>query len=309
MKNLIFSFILIPFFQVCSLQAQPPSGVTDSLPKGIKIPNFLERITLRESFLSKNAKTEPAIFTWTNPENDKASWLTKAAIGYSIADNWGTNLILYPYIEFHKNTLIEEEQENFQSGFSAEWQRSLVNRKWSPVLIGALKYNRDVIKNITSFQGSIYFTPLFKGIRDDQMGMFWVPNELTEFGKAFLFTYSPYLGLENENRFRVESAGDEGNIYRAFFRINSSIWFPLTESYFQEKFEVTFDWQYRYNFSENVESLTAEEHNYLTVGINFKIFESDLGSAMVGYNYIYGENPAKNFEEQTYQALTLKVKI
>ncbi|WP_158858475.1 hypothetical protein [Lunatibacter salilacus] len=273
--------------------------------------SFLDRFTLRQSFQSTNAKAEPAIFTFTKPKEKEASWLLNAAIGVNLLESSNTVLTLNPYFEYHKNTLIDRVQDNWQVGVSSEWQsRKLPQKEWSPIFITAVKYNEDKIKNNTSFQGNFYFTPLFKGKAMNPL-YFWIPNNRSNFGRAFQFSYTPYIGLENENRINTEIDASSGGIYRAVFRITSEVsLFPQNELW-RGKFEFYLDWQYRNNFRETVADLTAAYHKYFTSSFNYTFFSEDDGnkSAKIGLDYTNGENPTRNFEQQSFYAISLKVKL
>ena len=81
----------------------------------------------------------------------------------------------------------------------------------------------------------------------------------------------------------------------------------------QNRFEFKFnvDWQYRYNFYENVKDLTKSEHKYLTTSFNYIFFSTvdDKKSAKIGFDYTNWENPSKNFEQQSFYALNLMIKL
>ena len=81
--------------------------------------NIFEQITLRKSFQSKNDKAESAIVTFSKPKDKAESWLLNAAIGINILPNTAEVLTLSPYIEYHRNSLIDKEQ-NFATTFSTE---------------------------------------------------------------------------------------------------------------------------------------------------------------------------------------------
>jgi hypothetical protein len=272
---------------------------------------FIDRFTVRQSFQSKNDKAESAILTFTKPKEKDESWLLNAAIGFNLLKNSNSVLSVDPYFEYHKNTLIDKKQDNWQAGVSSEWQSSdLSKRNWSPIFITSIKFNEDKIKKNTSFQGSIYLTPLFKGKAKDPK-YFWIPNNTSDFGKVFQFSYSPYLGFENENRLKTEKDSSSGNIYRAYFRVTSTIsLFPKNDK-LKGKIEFCIDWQYRFNFYENVKDLTKSEHKYLTTSFNYTFFrtDDDKKSAKIGFDYTNGENPAKNFEQQSFYAISLKIKL
>ncbi len=273
--------------------------------------SFWDNFTLRKSFTSANSKAKAAVITYTNPKDKKESWLLNAALGLNILTPKKEIIALSPYIEYHRNTLVDEEQNNWQTGLALEWQtRDLVLKKWSPILIGSTKYNQDIKNEVNSLQGNLYATAIFKGYNLDYKH-FYIPNNIVNFGKLFQFVYTPYVGLENENRLKTETISEEGNIYRAYLRVTSSIvLFPISEKWC-DKIELVTDWQYRYNFSENVDELTTEDHNYFSAGMNYIFFTTENGSksAKIGVDYVHGENPSKNFEDQSYYAITLKVKF
>ncbi|NAS12284.1 hypothetical protein [Poritiphilus flavus] len=273
--------------------------------------SFFNRITLRKSFQSKNDKAEPAVVTYSNAENKEESWILNAAVGVSILNNIEEGLTLSPYLEYHRNTLVDKEQDNFQTGLATEWQlRDMSRKKWTPILIASLKYNEDNTKDISSFQGNYYFTPLFKG-KAKNPEFFYIPNNISDFGKLFQFVYSPYLGLENENRFSTEMITDEGDIYRTYFRITANFsLFPGLKK-LEKKFEFSIDWQYRYNIEENVEGLDKSDHNYFSASFNYILFTAQEGkrSAKVGVDYVNGDDPSRNFEEQSFFAVSLKINL
>lgn len=272
---------------------------------------LIDKFTLRQSFQSKNDKAEPAAFTFTKPKDKDESWLLNAAIGFNILESSNSVLTLAPYFEYHKNTLIDKVQDNWQAGISSEWQsRDISHKKWSPIFITAIKYNEDQINKNTSFQGNIYFTPLFKGKGKDPK-YFWIPNNTSDFGNVFQFSYSPYVGFENENRIKTKKESSSGNIYRALFRVTSTISLLPKNEKLKGRFEFNFDWQYRNNFSKNVSDLTTKEHKYLTTSFNYTFLSIDEGkkSAKIGLDYTNGENPTKNFEQQSFYAVSLKVKL
>lgn len=119
---------------------------------------FFNGFSLRKSFQSQSASADPAVITFLNPEGKSSSWLLNAAVGYNILENSSSVLELSPYIEYNRNTLIEKEQNNWQLGLSTEWQPlDLLEKGWTPVLIGVVKFYDDQVKGNTSFQGNLGF--------------------------------------------------------------------------------------------------------------------------------------------------------
>ena len=272
---------------------------------------FIDRFSLRKSYESKSDRAQPAVFTFVKPGSKESSWLLNAAVGYNLLAHSKAVLVLDPYFEYHKNTLVSKPQDNWQSGLSTEWQSSdLSEKKWSPIFIAAVKYNNDKINDNKSFQGNIYFTPLFKG-KAKKAAYFYIPNNITDFGKVFQFSYSPYIGFENEHRLHTLKDSAKGHIYRAYFRLTAEVsLFPKNEQ-LKDKFALNIDWQYRNNFSENVDELIKKEHTYFTAGVNYIFFRDEEGkkSASLGLDYTKGENPTVSFEQQSYYAVSLKLKL
>lgn len=268
-------------------------------------------ISLRESFNSKSDKAKPASITYTNPEDGDESWLINIALGYDLTPESEEIIIVNPYIEYHRNSLVEKEQYNWEAGVFAEWQtQDIFVKKWSPVLIGAVRYNDDRIGNVQSLMSNLYFTPLFRG-KGMKAEYFWLPNTTVKLGKAFRFVYTPYLGVETENRIQTDNSTASGSIYRGYFSISSSVVFFPEHEVLKDRLEIDLDWQYRYILSENIDALTQNDYRYLNLSFNYILYRASDGKKIVklGFDYTTGENPARNFQEQTFYALSLKVRL
>lgn len=272
---------------------------------------WYKRISLRQSFDSKTDKARPASITYTNPDDGDESWLINIAVGLDLTPDSEEIIIINPYMEFHRNSLVDKEQYNWQAGVFAEWQtQDIFEKKWSPVLIGAVRFNDDRIGNVSSLQTNVYFTPLFRG-KGLKAEYFWLPNTAVNLGKAFRFIYTPYLGLETENRLQTDLNDASGSIYRGYFSISSSmIFFPESEV-LKDRFEIDLDWQYRYILGENVVIITQNDYNYFNIAFNYILYRASDGKKIVklGFDYTTGENPARNFQDQTFYALSLKVRL
>ena len=273
--------------------------------------SVFDRIALRRYYQCQNSQAAPAVITYYNPKNNDASWMLSAALGINVLPDTDVVISLSPYLEYHRNTLIDREQDNFQAGLALEWQmRDMFEKKWSPILISSVKYNQDNENRVTSFMGNYYVTFLFKG-KAMNPKYFWLPNTRVNFGKAFQFVYTPYIGLENENRSAVDITADEGSIYRAYFRVTSNIrLFPKHET-LADRIEFNIDWQYRYNLSETVDNLITSDHQYFSASFDYLFYTSEDGRKVVkiGFDYTNGDDPSKNFEDQSFYALSLKVRL
>ncbi|MDF2432487.1 MAG: hypothetical protein JWP44_2118 [Mucilaginibacter sp.] len=269
--------------------------------------------SLRKSFGSKNDKADPASFTFNKPKDADASWAADAAFGYNLLRKAPQIITLDPYIEFHKNTLIKKKQDSREVGLSLQWQTTTFRMGspiWSPVFIVAEKYNEDRAKGNNSMRGNVYFTADFKG---QHFGFFSfiVPNQIVTAGDAFDFQYTPYVGVEHENRTKAESDSASGHIYRYLLRINPQISLFPTNNSMAGRIVLGVDYQYRRDFSKSVKEMAYNGHEYFTAGIKYVFIKSTdkRKFAAVGLDFVNGEDPTTNFKQQSYYAISLKVKM
>jgi hypothetical protein len=260
--------------------------------------NIFSRITLRKSFQTKNDKAEPAAIAYTNPKDAEASYLINAALGFNLIPN-SANIFVYPFIEYHRNTLVEKEQFNYLGGISFEWTLfDLAKRDWSPVLISSAAYNNNRLKKIESLKSSIYLTLVVKNWSSHT---FWK----TIFVEAF-----PYIGVENENRRKTVAIDDKGNIYRTFFRFKLTCNPFMAINSIRERIEINLDYQYRHDFITPFKQL-SRTHEYFLLDASYIAFQSadKKRRAEIGFEYVNGEDPSIGFEKQSYTAVVLKVKL
>lgn len=272
---------------------------------------FIERFTVRKSFQSKADLAAPAHITFSQPKEKSASWMVDAALGYSLLNHHNTLMSVMPFVEYHRNTLIDKAQNHWQVGISSEWQiNNLSQKSWSPVFVYALRYSSNQIQQHRAFQGNVYVTPIFKK-KDMNPKYFWIPNHVVGLGNRFRFVYTPYLGFESENRINTESYFSYGNIYRAYARISSDLSFFPTNNSLKGKFDLNLDWQYRYNIHESAQDISVQAHQYFTTSFNYTFFTSADARKIVkiGFDYTTGEDPTKGFEKQSFYAILLKVKL
>jgi hypothetical protein len=72
--------------------------------------HIVHRFTIRKSFQTKDDWAKPAVITFTKPQEKSASWLLDMAIGYSAYHHPKGTVSVIPYMELHRNTLIDKPQ-------------------------------------------------------------------------------------------------------------------------------------------------------------------------------------------------------
>jgi hypothetical protein len=92
--------------------------------------------------------------------------------------------------------------------------------------------------------------------------------------------YTPYIGIENENRTYAENSLSAGNIYRAFGRISTDITFYPSNNSLKGKLDLSLDWQYRYNYYQTVSDVKNSTQQFLNTSLNYTFFTSADGKKM-----------------------------
>jgi hypothetical protein len=270
-------------------------------------PKF--QLKLRQSFQSEDSKPEPASFTYTKPKDSKASYLVDAALGVNLINkpNLGLNL----FGEYHRNTLIDKEQNSIQSGLAIEWytnntfntNSSLINSK-TAILNFTAKYSKNIIDTTHSLQITAEITPLF--LRGSFKKVL-LPNDYhNHIGTVFDFLYFPAAGFENQYTFQAANDSAKGNVFRGVAKIYLGIK-PLPKL-FKSKIELFGDFAERYDFL-NTTKFNERNHPLMQTGINFILLETASKYAKIGASFNKGSNPAQGLKDQEYYLISLKVKI
>ena len=304
MKKKIFT-IIIYLFAVISVTAQ------DSTKYLSRFDKFIQRIKLRQSFQSEDSKPEPAIFTLLKPKDSKVSFLIDAAMGINISNK--SNKVINLFGEYHRNTLIDKEQNSIQSGLSIKFLTNKTynintdkkNSKRAIINFNA-KYSRDIIDTTHSFQMSCEITPLF--LRGESKSPFFPNDNQNHINNAFDISYFPAIGLENQWTFQAANDSAKGNILRGVAKIYIGIK-PLPKL-LKSKLEFYCDLTERYDFL-NSTKYNNKSHPLIQTGINLIIYESEDKDKYVqlGASFNKGSNPAQGLKDQEYYLVSLKVKI
>lgn len=265
-------------------------------------------IKIRQSFESADTKPEPATITYTNPKGKASSYLVDAAFGISAAAN--PRQTITGLVEYHRNTLVDEETNTLQAGLSYEL---FANKEFmtgdNPAVNGATtiitstaKYSDNRIDKVRSFQLSgevtrLYAPGIIKG---------FVPNVWHQVGKQLAIEYFPSVGFEYEGRFKTEEAEQKGSILRGMGKLNISI-YPLSGA-LNNNAELFFNSAYRHDVI-NSTGEADRTHPSVETGVNFVFFRKDGKKISLGGSYNKIDDPALGKEKQEFLLIALKVKI
>lgn len=301
-KNLSLSIISI-FIHMSILNAQKADSVS--------IKPKLE-FKLRNSFESLDVKKDPAIISFTSPQNGKQSFLVDASMSLGITNSKSniTNFI----IEYHRNTLIEKEINNYQVGVG---QELLVNKnsKKDPSNIRSTYYNWNVKYSsnpksntegiICSGQISWKFDKIRK---NGDHKLLWNPNKQIT-GKYLSGFYTPTLGFEYQNNVKSDSTDLKGNVIRGTLGFSFTLSPSKNDSelgYMPSFLEYFMNFTYRQNLI-NTTKVTQSQYTQLSTGFNFRLTNDNKAKISLSYNK--GSNPIQQLALQEYYLIALTIKI
>ena len=115
-----------------------------------RIQEFVERyqISLRQSVIDRNAIEKPAMFQFVHPSDGEDSYSIDFGLSASLfpkeselvpAQHW----FIGPTVEYHRQTQIKKEQDNFQAGLTAIWIPVDISEGSGHFIQASLKYKDD----------------------------------------------------------------------------------------------------------------------------------------------------------------------
>jgi hypothetical protein len=278
--------------------------VTSIMPVQLK-----SQIQVRQSFQSADTKPEPALFTYTKPKNKDESYLVDAAIGISHSFNPRNTLTIFG--EYHRNTLSDEQQNTIQAGLSYELFTNnqygiapgtrAANGSTTVITVNG-KYSDNKIKEIRSLQLSGEITRLY--VRGYYPGAF-LPNAWNPLGRGLAIEYFPAVGVEVEDRIRVEEVSVKGVITRAVSKLYVSV-YPLS-MFVNNRIELFGNAAFRYDII-NTTDLDDRTHPVLETGVNFILYRAGNHKISIGGSYNNIDDPGSGKEKQNFWLIAFKVK-
>lgn len=292
--------------------------VIDSTSKAAKKwtwKKFLSALTLQNEIDPLPDKPDPATFQLTFPKDGSDSWLVNGAIGYNHnlyydwkdkndyskgKDKW----TLTPLFSYHRNTLIDEEQYNWQTGVSVTFAN--IGRKTSSgTLIShyasmGFKYSRNVIDTVQS----LLFTGQYDLYRSGAKGINIGANKPTG---PVLHYFSVTPSYQFQYNFQANSKTLEGAIFRPQVTASYELASNLEKKQLSAKKKVSASFEYTARYDAVNSTGVREEYTYLLkTGLNLYLLNNPLTVTISG-SYNYGSDPAKGLKQQEFWLIALKV--
>lgn len=306
MNNKI-NILLIGIFLSFKVMASSPSDSTN-VKKTAKDSSCWNNFKIRKSFESLDLKKDPAILSFTSPVGGKASYLIDGAINYNIANT--KNNIFGALVEYHRNTLIKKEVNNFQIGIQSEILR---NKKMKDSNVRnthfntTLKYNNNPKSKTEGIVGTFQFSWLHD--KEPKNKIFDANAQIK--GKSFCVFYTPIIGLEYQNDIKTDSTVLKGTTIRAIAEFNFAISPSIKDDLGLKPsgFEFFANYRYRQNIL-NTTDVTVSNSSLLETGMNIRLSPEDAKiSTKLSLSYNRGSNPIAQLAFQEYYLIALKIKL
>ncbi len=290
----------------------PQEGRTntkDDQPFFLKLFNELE---LRQSFGSVEMKREPVRFQFTLPDDHENSFLIDGALGIPFFDaalTRGLQMTGKLIGEYHRNTLLDEEQYTWQAGFSTairtKIHKNSAKTRYSQFIFSpTIKYSRNVLDTISSLLFTLDIMPFVSKTKGVNLGTYTIRGN-----RKLIHLLSVIPAFEFQNNYSAQNDSDDGRILRPAIKMQYSIGgnkirVPLSRMVEPVKtWEASIDYTLRYAVINS--TLNREEFsNLLETGVNYYFLTSPV-SISFGVSYNYGSDPMQGLNKQKFWLATL----
>jgi hypothetical protein len=260
---------------------------------------------LRQSFCGSDEASSPAQIQFTLPGNGQNSWMVDAAIGVKIdplSGDYGNSRLTG---EYHRNTVISDQQNNYQFGYNYQYLKT--NGGLSVAINSNLKFIRDVQDMNSSIGLTANFSPYLAGLHRFNLGR---PAYLDN--NHFTYTFTPYIELQYQQLFSDAGTTANGGILRPVANISGSL--ALNKTNTEKKISkpeklIEFCYGYSARYAV-VNSITGENFTKLfKAGFNYYLLDAKSISVSLGANYNTGSDPLYGLKDQHYWQFALQVQI
>lgn len=295
--NISLRFSLFFLLPVVTLKAQDAP-----------IQSFFNQFELRQSFSSSEGKTEPVQFQMTFPKNGRNSFLVDGGIAYNFkGKNWKV------FGEYHRNSLIEIEQHNWQAGLSAifysDVARNLTQTTYTRWFYSpTARYIRNIIDSVHSLGLNIDALPIRSGAKGLNLATntFSFENKLIHF--AMIST-----GAETQFNFMAKDKGLEGFIFRPNFKTQYSIAGnkrrnPELMLEPIKTWALTVNYDFWYDLV-NTTSYKERDRHFFKGALDYYLLNATQNTNNInltmGVSFNYGSRPQQGLKQQQFWLFTI----
>jgi hypothetical protein len=276
--------------------------------------NFFESLELRQSFGSAGTRNAPVRFQLTIPKHEETSYLIDGGLGIPVVNfKIGDALTMDGKLvgEYHRNTLIDEEQHNWQTGLSGTLRtnikRNQAETKFSQwYFTPTLKFSRnlrDTASAVLFNMDAILFRSGDKGLN---------LNTYTIRGSRKLIqllAINP--GVEFQYNVSAQKQGDKGTVLRPLVKFqyllagNRLKESPVDMIAPDKTWEASLDYTARYAVV-NSTAMEEEFTQLLKAGVDYYLLTRPLRISF-GVSFNYGSDPAQGLKKQHFYLATFSL--
>lgn len=306
MKTAVLTIVLIfaANFVFASTVDTTADKQTDSLSKAKKKP-FFHDLKIRQSFATPDEQQNPAQVMLSIPSSGRDNWLIDGGLSFDLGRISNLHRKWRIIGEFHRNTLVDSAQYNFQLGGSLSLHPTMLPNTWNKIWTIDLKFVRDVIKTNSSIAGTVNFA-FYKpdgcirlgipaNFDSDILYYLWIPSAE--------FQAQQYLGNDTHTA---------GIILRPTFNFPFTIGvnhgLPNGGGNRPRFFELALDYINRYAIVD----ATGDKEGYtklLKSAVNYYLIDTGSKTASVGFGLNLGSDPINGLKAQKYWQLAVQVQL
>lgn len=281
----------------------------------VTLDTIFQNLEIRQTFETTDGKSAPAQLQLNFPSKGKGSYLVDAGLLLKL------NFLSFSSVtsaitgEFHRNTLIDQQQHNYQFGYNFRWfQRSARQGGLRNIITANLKYDRDVADTVSSFVTTLNWTWYNKNRHGLQLNK---PGYLGPRNNKYKYTYNltPYTGAEYQQFFAANAATRAGGIVRAVANLSAAI--AVNKKYdiahgITGPPQKAIEWYAGYTARYAAVNSTGNGEGYsklFKTGLNYYFINSPAASVSLGGSYNLGSNPLCGLKPQQYWLVAFQLEI
>lgn len=267
------------------------------------IPLF-DKFQLRQSFQDATEKESPAQLLLSLPSSGRSNWLVDVGVSARLVPLSGLHSVAKLVGEFHRNTLIDSAQYNWQLGFNYAYLHTRAAGRLAFSWTANLKYVRDVADTTHSVATTLSLGFYRSGINFTNIGR---PGYLNNYKMTYQLDpslqvqYQQYLGNDTHT----------GAIVRPLVSLAASIAWNgkrIPGKMPPKKFEIAAAYINRYaaiNKTGNGEGYSK----LLRTGVNYYFLNTKSSTVSFGASYNLGSDPLNGLKQQNFVQFAFQIQI
>lgn len=266
---------------------------------------FFSKFQLRQSFQVPDMQQNPALLELTIPATGRASWLVDAAAALTLG-RLSTNSFTSKLVgEFHRNTLVDSLQYNYQVGYNWSWFKRKGDYVFTPVWTGNFKYIRDRVDSSHSIAVTINFALYRSGKNSFNLAR---PAYIAD--EKYTYQFTPSIEVQYQQILASDKQAT-GAIVRPLLDLSGS--FAINKKKVKGKapqklIELSANYVNRYAIVNN----TGNGEGYtklLKTGLSYYLLNTGNSSVSLGGSYNLGSDPLNGLKDQRFWQFCLQVQL